>query len=194
MVNLRNLSIDGAGNGLGGIRFLAGQVPNIQNVAIFNLTGDGIEASLTTSGNLNLENVSINDCGGAGIGAATAAPALGVALSQVRVQNCASGISAGNGVVLSARDSDISLNNAGLVASSGNVQANIDNVRFASNGVGISASAGVVRIMKSTFFSNSTGISPAGGSICSAGDNRFAGNGSNGTPSANSGPCLIANQ
>src|SRR5438309_3177868 len=52
VVNLRNLSIDGAGNGLDGIRFLAGQTLNVQNVVIFNITGDGIDASLTTAGNL----------------------------------------------------------------------------------------------------------------------------------------------
>jgi hypothetical protein len=161
---------------------------------IFNLTGDGIEASLSTSGNLNVENVSISDCGGAGIRAATGAPPLGVTLNQVRLQNCTFGVFVGNGVVLSARDSDFSLNDAGLAVSSANSQANVDNVRFASNGFGINVSAGLVRTMKSTFFSNSIGINPAGGSICSAGDNRFAGNGSNGTPSANSGPCAINTQ
>ena len=142
VVNLRNLSIDGAGNGLDGIRFLAGQTLNVQNVVIFNITGDGIEASLTTSGNLNVENVSISDCAGAGIRTATSTPPLGVELSQVRVQNCAFGVNAGSGVVLSARDSDFSLNNQGILVSGGNAQANVDTVRFASNGIGVNASAG----------------------------------------------------
>jgi hypothetical protein len=197
VVNLRNLSINGIGSGLDGIRFLAGQTLNIQNVVIFNFTGDGIDASLTTSGDLNVENVSISDCtgaGGTGIRTAAAAPPLGVELSQVRVQNCTFGVFVGNGVVLSVRDSDLSLNDAGLAVSSANAQANVDNVRFASNGFGINASAGLVRIMKSTFFSNSIGINPAGGSICSTGDSRFAGNGSNGVPSANSGPCATTTQ
>jgi hypothetical protein len=114
-------------------------------------------------------------------------------LSQVRVQNCAFGVNSGNGVVLSVRDSDLSLNDQGILVS-GNAQANVENVRFASNGIGVNAPIGVARIMKSTFFSNSIGINPSGGSICSAGDNRFAGNGSNGTPSANAGACLITNQ
>jgi hypothetical protein len=80
------------------------------------------------------------------------------------------------------------------LVTSANAQANVDNVRFASNGFGINAPAGMTRIMKSTFFSNAIGINPSGGSICSAGDSRFAGNGSTGTPSANSGPCAITNQ
>ena len=195
VVNIRNISIDGAGTGLDGIRFLSGKTLNVQNVVIFNITGDGIEANKTTAGNLNVDNVSISVCGGAGISVSTSVPPVGAAISRTRIQSCASGITAGNGSVVSVRESDLSLNSAGLSATGGNTQANVDNVRFASNGIGINASSGIVRFMNSTFFSNGIGINPAvGASICSAGDSIFAGNGSNGTPSPNTGPCTIVGQ
>src|SRR5262249_44536804 len=73
----------------------------------------------------------------------------------------------------------------------GFLEANVFNVRFAGNSVGITAKAGVARIIGNAFFSNSTGINPAGGSICSTGNNRFAGNSKNGSPSVNTGACLI---
>jgi len=194
VVNLRNLSIDGAGTGIDGIRFLAGKTLNVQNVVIFNITGDGIEASTASAGDLIVENVSISDCGGSGIAALSSVPPLGATISRTRVQSCSRGITAGSGSVVSIRDSDLSLNSIGLFVNGGNTQANADTVRFASNGNGINASAGVVRFINSTFFSNGVGINPTGGSICSAGDSIFAGNGTNGTPSPNSGPCTITGQ
>jgi hypothetical protein len=59
---------------------------------------------------------------------------------------------------------------------------------------GSAAQAGVARIIGNTLFSNSTGINPAGGSICLTGNNRFAGNSKNGSPSVNTGACLITTQ
>lgn len=188
VVNLRNLSIDGAGTGLDGIHFTSGRTLNIQNVVIFNITGDGIEANLSGTGSLIVENVFISNCGGTGIRVLTSVSPLGAILSQVRAQSCAFGVNAGAGSVISIRDSDLSLNTIGIYVTSASTQANVDNVRFASNGNGINASAGVVRFMKSTFFSNGVGINPTGGFICSAGNSIFAGNSSNGTPGI--GPCI----
>lgn len=194
LVNLRNLSIAGRGIGLGGINVISGNTLNIENVTLSGFTSHGLDVGLSNAGSINLENVSINDCDGSGVRIATSASAIGVTINRSRIQSCNFGVTAGNGAVVSIRDSDFSLNSVGLLTTSPNTQANVDNSRFASNGSGITASAGVVRTMRSTFFSNGTGINPAGGSICSTGDNRFAGNGSNGTPSANSGACTVTTQ
>jgi hypothetical protein len=93
--------------------------------------------------------------------------------------------------VLDIRDSDFFTNNIALLVDAASAQASVFNVRFAGNNVGITAKAGVARIIGDTLFSNSTGINPAGGSICSTGNNRFAGNSKNGSPSVNTGACLI---
>src|SRR5215470_6886593 len=94
IVNLRNLSIDGAGTGTAtdGIRFLAGKTLNVQNVVVFNVNGHGINALRSTPGDLNVENVSISDCGGAGISVHSGAPPLGATMSRARIQSCSTGV------------------------------------------------------------------------------------------------------
>jgi hypothetical protein len=194
IVTLRNLTIDGLGTGIDGIYFTSGNTLNVQNIVIFNFSGDGIGANKSSSGSLNVDNVSINNCSGAGISVLSSFPPLGATISRAKVQSCHIGVTAGNGSVVSIRDSDLSLNSIGLLANSPNTQANVDTVRFASNAFGITAAGGVVRFMNSTFFSNGLGINPSGGSICSVGDSIFAGNGTNGIPSANIGVCTVTVQ
>src|SRR5688500_10386828 len=64
-VILRNLSINGAGTTLGvdGIRFLDGASLTVENVRIFNFSGDGIEVNQSQAANLFLKNVKITHCG-----------------------------------------------------------------------------------------------------------------------------------
>jgi hypothetical protein len=136
----------------------------------------------------------ISDCAGAGIGLASSSGAVSTVVGHTRIQNCGSGIQAGANAVLSIADSDFLTNNIALLVDAANAQASIFNARFASNGIGITAKAGVARIISNTFFSNSTGINPAGGRICSTGNNQFAGNSKNGSPSATTGACFITTQ
>jgi len=194
VVNIRNLSIDGAGTGVDGIRFRAGKTLSVANVDIFGFTSDGIEVAKAAAGALNVDNTLITDCAGTGIKVVSSSGAVGTAIGGTRIVNSGFAVRAGNNAVVSVRNSDLSTNTIGLLIDAGNAQANTDNVRFASNSIGISASAGVARMMHDTFFSNSIGINPAGGSICSAGDNQFAGNGTNGNPSVNIGACTITTQ
>ena len=194
VVTIRNLSINGVGTGLDGIRFTSGKALNIDNVKIFGFTSDGIEVNKTASGALNIEESIISDCAGAGIRIASSSGAVSTVVGRTRIHNCGSGIQASGNAVLDIRDSDFFTNNIALLVDAANAQASVFNVRFASNSVGITAKAGVARIIGNTFFSNSTGINPAGGSICSTGNNRFAGNSKNGSPSANTGACLITTQ
>ena len=194
VVTLRNLSINGVRTGLDGIRFTSGKALNIDNVKIFGFTSDGIEVNKTASGVLSLQESTISGCAGAGIRIASSSGAVSAVVGRTRIHNCESGIQAGANAVLDIRDSDFFANNIALLVDAANAQASVFNVRFAGNSVGITAKAGVARIIGNTFFSNSTGINSAGGSICSTGNNRFAGNSKNGSPSANTGACLITTQ
>ena len=194
VVTIRNLSINGVGTGLDGIRFTSGKALNIDNVKIFGFTGDGIEANKTASGALHIEEGIISDCAGAGIRIASSSGAVSTVVGRTRIHNCGSGIQASGNALLDIRDSDFFANNIALLVDAASAQASVFNVRFAGNSVGITAKAGVARIIGNTFFSNSTGINPAGGSICSTGNNRFAGNSKNGSPSVNTGACLITTQ
>src|SRR5687767_3096435 len=77
-VILRNLSINGAGTTLGvdGIRFLDGQQLTVENVDIFNFSGDGIEVNQAQGSNMFLKNVKITH-GGVGIKVTGAAVCAG---------------------------------------------------------------------------------------------------------------------
>src|SRR5262249_20060482 len=65
VVTIRNLSINGVGTGLDGIRFTSGKAVNIDNVKIFGFTSDGIEVNKTASGALSIEGSLMSDCAGA---------------------------------------------------------------------------------------------------------------------------------
>jgi hypothetical protein len=194
VVTIRNLSINGVGTGVDGIRFVSGKALNVDNVKIFGFTSDGIEVNKTASGTLNIDDSVISDCAGAGIRIASSSGTVAAGIGRTRIQNCGSGIQAGANAVINIRDSDFLTNNIGLSVEAANAQASVFNVRFAGNSVGITATAGVARIIGNTFFSNNTGINVAGGNICSTGNNTFAGNTKNGSPSPNSGGCLITTQ
>jgi len=56
IIKLHNLSINGAGSGLNGVRFLAGEALEIENVAIDGFTQSGIDVSLAGGGRLSVKN------------------------------------------------------------------------------------------------------------------------------------------
>ena len=70
VVYLRNLTINGAGNGLNGIRYLQAKELHVENCAIYGFgntaagNGNGIIAALGASGNLFVRNTTIFNCGG----------------------------------------------------------------------------------------------------------------------------------
>jgi hypothetical protein len=191
VVTIRNVSINGVGTGLDGIRFVSGKALNIENVKIFGFTGDGIEVNKTAPGALTIEDSLISDCAGAGIRIASSSGPVSAVIGRTQIQNSGSGIQASGNAVVNIHDSDFSTNNVALLVDAASAQASVFNVRFASNTVAITATAGLARIIGNAFFNNGTGINSAGGSICSSGNNRFAGNSKNGTPSDNTGACLI---
>src|SRR5687767_2285579 len=78
-VILRNLSINGgvqSSLGVDGIRFLDGQQLTVENVRIFNFSGDGIEVNQSQASNVFLKNVKITH-GGVGIKITAAASCAG---------------------------------------------------------------------------------------------------------------------
>src|SRR5215207_10196703 len=67
-VILRNLSINGAGTTLGvdGVRFLDGAELTMENISIFNYSGDGLEVNQAQACRVNMRNVTFSH-GGVGI-------------------------------------------------------------------------------------------------------------------------------
>src|SRR5262245_61155713 len=87
VITLRNLSIDGFGNGIDGIRYLAGGTVNVENVSIFKFSGHGINVSKTAGGVLNVTNTTITNCGSSngGIRINTSAGVVAGSIDRTRI-------------------------------------------------------------------------------------------------------------
>jgi hypothetical protein len=187
VVIIRNVSINGAGSGLDGIRYLGGKELLVEDVTIDGFTGDGIEVNLNTNGgNAHIRRTTITRCV-TGIKVAATAPGAAVlALDAVSVdQVTGDAVDLTTGPVFSSiRNSSMTRNaQNGLKVSGSTAQVDVANTVFAFNnvaGVNVTAS-GTARVADSFFFNNSTGVLNAvGGTTQSNGRNTFAGNSANG--------------
>ena len=174
-VTLRNLTIDGAGSGLNGVRILAASKVNLENVEIFSNTQKGVSDERTTAGNiLVIQNSIIRNNAGAGIGVAGSSSS-GVLLENVVSKQNQFGIALGNGLIgIIARSSFSNNVTAGVEADAGGSNFVTDSL-IAFNGTGIS---GTATMANTSIVSNTTGIS---GSVTSFGNNRIFGNTSAGS-------------
>jgi len=120
VVVLRGLDINGAGNGINGIRFLAGGALHVENCTIYGFTGKGIDARPTTASVLFVTDTIIRNNQGATGGAilvAPVAPATVVGtIERVRMQRNRFGVRAEDGARVTVRDSVATGNSNGYVA------------------------------------------------------------------------------
>jgi hypothetical protein len=197
VVIIRNVTLNGAGSGVRGIRFLAGAALHLENVQVFGNSGPGILVDANMAVEFVAVNVTVERNGNSGIivqpGAAGSAQ---VALERVRAQN-----NQGSGIEIRDRtkgtivDCLMAGNSShGLVVSTGPgaSEVGVDRSASCSNGsVGIRAAGSpnaVVRIANLDVFNNGGGVQATEGStIASYGNNRIAGNGTNGSPTTTIG-------
>jgi hypothetical protein len=191
-VVLRNLSIQGGGTGISGIRFLRGRHLTVDNVAISGFTARGIDVSVSANDGsvvgIDLRNVRITK------GANAASTPVGVFVS----------LSPGPGLALATLDHvtltglnnglEVALNGRAMVSNSvisGNQQhgvlarhatavINVEGSQIDFNelvGVNSSVSGATIRLANNEIYNNSNGVTfAAGATVSSAGDNRVAGN------------------
>jgi hypothetical protein len=190
-VTIRNISINGAGTGLDGIRILKAKTVTIENVEIQGFTGDGIEAAISqvaTGGTVAFfDDVDVrNLTGAASVGFKLASPGAFLShFSNCRVQRVPTGIQAGNNSFIFVRNSEITesvliaielVNNA-----AGSPKSTIENTFLSSNVTGISAGNGTTLFLSQTTITQcGTGIAAGGGAVSSSGNNRILGNTSDG--------------
>lgn len=191
VVTIRNVSINGAGNGINGIRFLAGKHLIVENCWIYNVTTHGIDVSLGAvvagGGRLSVRDTMVEKCGQAGIRVTATSGTPVASLDNVRIQECLIGfdVLVGNGTISRSVVSHIT-NQAVVVE--GTATINAENTVMANNGTGVSAftSGSTVRISNCDIFNNTTGISiAAGATVASFQNNRNAGNTTAGAPNSN---------
>jgi hypothetical protein len=173
VVTIRNVSINGAGTGLNGIRILSGTQVSIVNVDIQGFTQSDIDINPTAT-----SQVMITDCN---LRASTntvrvqpnGAPRVDVTINRTTMKGSSNGLLAGGGFTTISNSNVTENPGTGVLVNAGSV--NVENTMFTSNGTGASAPGGTLRLSNSGFFDNGTGLANCGG-IQTAGDNRSAGN------------------
>jgi len=168
-VTLRNLSLNGGGTGIDGVRFISGKRLTIDNCNIFNGTGDGVEV-LTTASNLMLEirNSTIENMnqglnvhpGGTGFVAV-------VSKSHIFRINGNPGVDLNGALTASISDSDVSNSTASGIQVRSTAQAFIDHVRANGSPFGVFNSAGTpnTRLKDCLLIGTSTGAQNNAGTM-----------------------------
>jgi hypothetical protein len=193
IVTLRNLSINGASTGTFGIRFLAGKALHVEDCQINRVNtatvnqGRGIDVSLSANASqiVTVKDTYIKECSGEGIRIANSAGAVNAYIDNTRIERCLVGVVGAATSVINMRNSYVGFNGTGAGATGIRVEhagssINLDNVFVQGHsGHGITATAGTVRLGRSTVTNNANGLNCAAGatSIQSYGDNLLEGNG-----------------
>jgi hypothetical protein len=188
-VILRNINIAGSSSttlGLDGVRFLgsvAGTSLTLENVDIFDFSGDGIEVNRSVAGNLFLKNVRLSHAG-TGIKIATSAGAINGAFEDVQISDMTShGLHCQTATLtIAIRNFNSSRNGGnGIQSDGGSCQMSIQDSVIHGNNVGISAALGTLRIHNVTMTNNNTNLTS---NVLTSGANRAAGNTTTNTPTA----------
>lgn len=194
VVILRNISLDGVNGGLHGINFLSGGQLHVENVTIFGFSGgQGIFFQPSSASSLFLSNVSIrNSLGGIQIKPTTQGSAFAT-LTGVTIAGNSRGIRVEDGSIVNIRDSSFVGNvGHGIIATGATrmVELSVENCVSSNNGAsGLYAGPlSTVRISNFMATRNLNGLTGAGGTILSFGNNRISGNtSSDGAPNLTPG-------
>jgi hypothetical protein len=187
IVTLRNLSINGAGNGLNGVRVLSAKTVHIENVELFGFTGNGVDVALSAAAaggtKIFLDDVDIRDLRGAssiGVKLSTPSGLLTGSMDRVRVDRAPTGIQVGNLCFPTIRNSITFGGGKGVEVLTGNGRATIENTILSENVTGLSVGTGATALISQcTITECTTGISSTG-TVQSSGNNRILGNSSDG--------------
>lgn len=178
-VILRNLSINGNGTGVDGIRVLQAASVKIENVVIFNFPGQGIDWQPTTAdGILTVRNATITGCTGGGIEADNTSGAGRVSIENSTFHRGAFGVRAGALAVVTVTDSTANATTDGFLANGGGAQLNLDRCVATNNTNGVKVDGGAaIRISNCNISTNITnGLKIVSGIIESYGSNMIRGN------------------
>jgi len=188
VVILRNISINGIGTGINGIRFLAGKALIVENCQIFGFTTNGIDIALGADGStVSVKDTNISNVGGDGIKATTTVGRVAVSVENTRVDLATgSGVHASNHARIMMNNSVAERSGTGGLAESANndAQLAVTSSRIVHNTNGLTSGPGVVGVIvanSDVAFNSGTAMNPTGGGIVTSfGTNRLHNNGSNG--------------
>ena len=181
---LRGISINGAGTGINGVRVLAANQVNLEEVVISGVTQHGVSLENTTgTTKVSIDNCAMRNNGGNGINTFIVGGNVSLNVSNSRLNNNTTGLNLSNATKATISDSVINGNTTGLQAASATLGVN--SCTISHNTTGITSSAGgAIRIMGNLITNNGTGLSLGGGTITSFVSNVFSGNTVDGAPSS----------
>ncbi len=173
-VVVRNVSIQGAGTGTDGVRFIDGQELILDSVTIGGITDAGVDVTQSQSGNVFLRNVRISKAA-VGVRTQTTVGNVGGAFENVAIDGMTShGVECVNNSALALRNVEASrCAGSGFRTNAASVQLHVVDSVSSGNNVGFEAVLGTLRIANSSMFFNNTNCTS---SVLSAGNNRSAGN------------------
>jgi hypothetical protein len=175
VVILRGLSINGAGSGTNGIRFLNGGHLVVENTTIQGFTQRGIDVSLTASRRLTVRDTTIIG-GNTSLYVTSTVGTPFVAVSNVALRGASYGINALAGNV-DVRESVISQHSVFGVYADGISSISLENTAVIGNEVAVQSQAGAAVYLSDTdVFNNRNGFGCGGGFLASANNNRKANN------------------
>jgi hypothetical protein len=198
VVTLRNLVINGGGTGLNGIRFLAGGSLIVKNVIIQGNTQIGIDFVPSGASQLLVSDTFVqnNVGGGIHIGPGAAGSAKAALVRVITLQNLF-GVKADDRSNVTINDSVASQNGAnGFVSLSASAATNMfiessiasNNPSVTAGGIASVGALSTIRISNIDTTNNGNGLfSSGGGQILSFGNNKNAGNTTNGAPTGSAG-------
>lgn len=200
VVTIRNLSIQGAGKGVNGIKVVNCAVLNVENCVIANQTGQGIEIVPGSNARVFIKDTIIrgNEPKGGGIKIAPEATfSVSAFLDNVRLEGNLFGLLIMDRVTATARNCAATGNSSvGFLAAgvTDPVNLTLENCLASGNGeFGIRNSGNnsscLIRLSNVTVTGNATGVSASDGSVIrSFGNNRLDGNTADGQPTETKPP------
>ncbi|HKS62368.1 MAG TPA: right-handed parallel beta-helix repeat-containing protein [Xanthobacteraceae bacterium] len=175
---LRNLNIQGVGNGSTGVRFLGGLHLTLENVRIQGTTGIGVDVNKTASGNLYMHNAYITQTGTA-VRLFTGAGGINAILNDVKIDAVTGNgleVASGSTVATIANSAITNVTGSALITSGGGF-INADKNIFAKNATGANAQAAgsSIRISNNAFNDNGVAFAVTSGNISSSNTNTVVG-------------------
>ena len=169
IVTLKNLSINGAGSGFDGIRFISGRRLYIEGCTVFNFKGngtnsDGLDIAISpgdaaTTFNVNVKDSKFENNTGDGIRQTLAAGTLNASYDNVVLAGNNNGLEVTAGTA-NISNSVIDNNSTSGLSATGGAVMNANNNVVTSNGTGINSATGsTVRINLNAVHRNTTGLS-----------------------------------
>jgi len=187
IVRLRNLSINGAGTGVDGVRFLRGRALYVENCVITGFksgnatTSNGIEIAITAGSGtytISVKDTIIENNSGTGISQSTTVGTLNCSYDNVVIANNNKGLEALGGTGNISRSvitfngvEGLSVNNGAVINASSN--------EVTSNGHGFNNINGTIRLSDNHIYRNLTNAFAGAGTYVTVGNNTVLGNSGN---------------